>query len=70
MMKEPEEAVDAWNDAHRLPADEKTREEVLDFLRAFAVAWPKGSRSITPSTVATPNRQIFQNFLGLDDWKT
>jgi len=32
MMKEPGELVDAWNDAHRLPAGEKTREEVLDFL--------------------------------------
>jgi hypothetical protein len=32
MMKEEEESVDAWNDAHRLHAGEKTREEVLDFL--------------------------------------
>jgi len=32
MMKEEGESVDAWNDANRLHAGEKTREEVLDFL--------------------------------------
>jgi hypothetical protein len=32
LMKEEGESVDAWNDANRLPAGEKTREEVLDFL--------------------------------------
>jgi hypothetical protein len=31
-MKEEGESVDASNDANRLPAGEKTREEVLDFL--------------------------------------
>ena len=32
MMKEEGESVDAWNDANRLHAGQKTREEVLDFL--------------------------------------
>jgi hypothetical protein len=48
----------------------KLGRKCLISLWAYAVASPKGSRSITPNTAATPNRQIFQNFLGLDDWKT
>ena len=34
-MKEPEEWIDANDDARRLPAGPKTREEVLDFLAGF-----------------------------------
>jgi hypothetical protein len=34
-MKEEGESVDAWNDANRLHAGEKTREEVLDFFVAL-----------------------------------
>jgi hypothetical protein len=41
-MKEPEESVDAWNDAHRLPAGEKTREEVLDFLAGLRGGMAQG----------------------------